>query len=85
MFKDLWEYQANVGQSRIKALKAELERIEADRNKLIDRMVETDNDRVIKRMDEKINEMEAKKAIIMEKPLKTAHPCAPSRKCSNTP
>lgn len=67
MLKDLWDAQASNGADTLRRAKKELQTIESDIERLVDRTLDTSNATLTKRYEQHINELETKKMILAEK------------------
>ncbi len=77
MFKDLWDYQGHVAQSRIKGLQDDLLKLDADLAKKLERMFDTENETIIAAIETRINNIEKEKLAITETIKKLGKPVRP--------
>ncbi len=67
MFRDCWEQQAAKATSAVKAFKADAVKVQKSIDQLLDRIVETSNPSVVQAYENKIEELERKRLLLLEK------------------
>lgn len=67
MFEELWNHELAAGQARMRALKVELDKLKAQTERLLDRLVETDVPSVVSTCENRIRKLDEQKALVSER------------------
>lgn len=74
MFRDLWDNHVAQGQAQVKALRAQLTKVEVDVAKLLDRVLDASVPSVIHAYENRIRKLEEEKLVLQERMAETGRP-----------
>jgi site-specific DNA recombinase len=67
MFKDLWDHRLASGESRVRGLKADLQRLEKQVEQFLDRIADASTPSVIAAYENRVRKIEEEKIVLSEK------------------